>query len=111
MPLGQFLVEGVIYDAKIGTRRFDQTVGHFVRSFGPLPIRDVDKNRIDERVSDTFPGARMNARRRVIGINSFRRIAIIQVSDDVGGIYNNNAIIDQDRDFDASINVLKCRVV
>ena len=44
---------------------------------------------------------------RVVGIYTFRRIAIIQIGNDISGIRDNNVIIHQGRYFNASINGLK----
>src|SRR6516165_2342345 len=104
--LGEFLVEGVIDEAKVGARCFKQTIRHLVRPFSPFPIRDVDEDWIYVGVSYAFPSARVDPGSGVIGIYAFRRIAIIQIGDDVGGIHDDNVFIDQDRHFNASINRL-----
>jgi hypothetical protein len=37
-PVGEFLVERVVDIAKVGPRRFQQTLRHLVRPLGPFPI-------------------------------------------------------------------------
>jgi hypothetical protein len=59
--VGEFLFEGVVDDTKAGACCLKQTIGHLVRPFSPLPIRDVDKNWIYEGVSYSLPGASMDA--------------------------------------------------
>src|SRR5262245_30959059 len=107
----KFLVEGVVNDAKVGTRCLKQPIRYLVRPFSPFPIRDVDENWIHESVGYALPSTRMDSRSRVVGIHTFFRKAIVQIGYNVGGIHDNNVTINQGWHFDTSINGLKRFVV
>ena len=109
--VGELVLERRVDGAQIGARRFQQAFRHLIRPLGPFPIRDIDKDRIDEAVGQPLPGARMHARRGLLGQHRLVRIAMVQIGDDVGRIHHDDVAVHQDRHFDPAVDRFQRRMV
>ena len=100
-------LERRVDERQLAARGVHESVRHRILAIRPRPIRDIDEDRVKQRVGGTLPRPRLHPRPGRCRIHGFRRITKLQIVDDVGRVDDRQSVVGQHRDLDAAINGLK----